>query len=252
MKKPELAILDGDILAWKAAFVAEEEGSLAISNLLSGLVHKWTPKGATDVVIALSCDKKHNFRRDVFPAYKDNRKDVYKPEHLTDCFDALKEEYSYLIYPKLEADDVLGIFCSEGEGISVTIDKDLRGVKGWHLNPEKEKEPVFISEEQAERWFCTQWMAGDSTDGIPGLWRVGVKTAEKFLDEWDTEDWHSKIRELYTEGKHVPQKEYEGVDDLYTVMGQCVRILSWENYDKDTQIITMWTPKDGLLEQQEI
>lgn len=245
MKKPKISMLDGDIIAWKAAFVSEEEGPMSIASLVSGLIDKWTPKD-TDAVITLSCSRGDNFRCKAFPAYKSNRKEAYKPTYLKDCFEHIKEEYNYLLYPQLEADDVMGIMCSRGEAIAVTIDKDLRGVPGWHFNPDKEKEPTLLTEQEADRWFCTQWMAGDSTDGIPGLWKVGKKTAEKYLEEWDEADWHDEIIKLYTEGKHVPQKEYEGVDDLCLAMGQCVWILRDKNYDEDTKKITMWSPKDGL------
>ena len=245
MKKPNKAILDGDIIAWKAAFVAEEEGPMAIRSLVSGIVDKWTPDGTVKVIIALSCKKKDNFRKDIFPAYKKNREGAYKPDCLSEVFNVMQEEHDCLIYPKLEADDVLGIYCSSGEGIAVTIDKDLKGVEGWHYNPEKEDEPRFVSDSEAEEWFCIQWMSGDSTDGIPGLWRVGKKTAEKFLDEWDEDEWHKNIIELYKEGKHVPQGDH-GLENISLVMGQCVRILSHTNYDKETKEITMWSPKDGL------
>jgi len=150
------------------------------------------------------------------------------------------------MYPTLEADDILGIHCSRGEAISVTIDKDLKGVPGWHFNPEKDKKPSYISNEEAERWFCIQWMAGDSTDGISGLWRVGKKTAEKFLDEWEYEDWYKNIVELYNEDKYKPKGKHD-VEDIAKAMGQCVRILRDGDYNlKDKEIINMWSPKDGL------
>jgi len=238
-------MIDGDIIAWKVAFVADIEGVMSIGSLITGLLNKWTPDCCDGTVIALSCPKSDNFRRDVYPGYKENREDAYKPEFLKDVFDFLIEEYDYMILPKLEADDILGIYASNGDAIAVTIDKDLKGVPGWHYNPDKDDEPVLISDDDAERWFCTQWMAGDSTDGLPGLWRIGRKRAEKLLDEWNVEEWHSNIIALYTDGKHVPENKH-GVDDLCTAMGQCVRILSHDDYDKETDTIRLWTPKDGL------
>jgi len=244
MKKPNKAILDGDILAWKIAFVVDAEGDLAVDGLLAGLVKKWTPDGIKEVKIALSSKK--NFRKKSLPAYKENRKDVYKPDSLSMVFQTIRDSHEYLVLPELEADDILGIYSSGGKAISVTIDKDLKGVPGWHFNPEKDKKPSYISNEEAERWFCIQWMAGDSTDGISGLWRVGKKTAEKFLDEWEYEDWYKNIVELYNEDKYKPKGKHD-VEDIAKAMGQCVRILRDGDYNlKDKEIINMWSPKDGL------
>jgi len=245
MKKPDKAVLDGDIIAWKTAYVADIEGNLAIDSLISRLVDKWTPDGASQIQVALSCGKKDNFRRKIFPGYKANREDAYRPDHLKDTFEAIRDTYDCLIFPRLEADDVLGIYASSGRGISVSIDKDLKGVHGWLYNPDKNDEPYYISPEEAERWFCTQWMSGDSTDGLPGLWRIGKKTAEKLLNEWDQESWHENIREMYVDGKHVPKNTYN-VDDMYNIMGQCVRILHEENYNIETNEIIPWKPKVGV------
>ena len=245
MKKPNKAILDGDIIVWKTAYVADAEGPMAIDSLLGNQVSKWTPDGMDSVEVALSCKKHDNFRKDIYPGYKENRAALYKPDCLVEVFDIIRDAYNCIELPKLEADDILGIQASAGESVAVTIDKDLRGVCGWHWNPDKEEEPIFITKEEAERWFCIQWMAGDSTDGIAGLWRVGKKKATKFLEEWDEEEWHSQILEMYSEGKHVPKNKHD-VDNLYEAMGQCVRILSHENYDFETNSILHWKPKVGI------
>jgi len=251
MKKPKKIILDGDIIAWKAAFVAEKEGVMSIDGLVEGLVDKWTPDDVDTVQIAISCTADTNFRRTIYPGYKENRVDVYKPEFLGDVFVALNTRHDCLMYPTLEADDILGIHASSGDAISVSLDKDLKGVHGWYYNPDKNDEPYYITKEEAELWFCTQWMTGDTTDGIPGLWRIGVKTAKKLLDEWETDEWHKNIQEMYAEGKHSPENKYE-VDDMALAMARCVRILQDGNYDIETKEITLWNPKLGYKKEQEI
>ena len=245
MKKPKIAILDGDIIAWKVAFVADIEGDLAIDSLLGGIINNWTPEDVTDIIVALS--HKKNFRKEVYPAYKANRKGQDKPDSLGRVFETIEESYNCLTYPKLEADDILGIYASRGHAISVSIDKDLKGVEGWLFNPDKDEEPRYISEEEAEKWFCIQWMSGDSTDGIPGMWRVGQKTAEKLLDSWEYADWYENILEMYEEEKYKPKKSADRLDNIAISMGQCVRILQDNNYDEDKkEITTMWDPKVGL------
>ena len=244
MKKPKLAVIDGDIIAWKSAFIADSEGALVIDSVISNLIKKWTPKGVTKVIVALS--DKANFRKDLFPDYKANRASVVKPDSLGASFEILRERYDTLTLPELEADDILGIYASSGKGISVSIDKDLKGVPGWYWNPEKDKKPYLIAPEDAEKWFCIQWMAGDSTDGIPGMWMIGKKKAEKLLDQCKDEQWHELITEMYKLEQHAPKKDYGEIDPC-VAMGQCVRILQCGNYDmKKKEITELWYPKVGL------
>lgn len=244
MKKPNKAVLDGDIIAWKAAFVADSEGDLAIDALLRGLVDKWTPDGVDHVVVALS--DKDNYRKELFPPYKSNRKDVCKPDSLIAVFETIRQSFDCLTWPTLEADDILGIMASSGEAISVSIDKDLKGVPGWLMNPDKDKEPRYITEDEADEWFHIQWMAGDSTDGVPGMWKIGAKTAEKLLNEWPKENWCENILDMYEEERYAPKDAYLKVDKPEIAMGQCVRILRDENYCIEEKEIThVWVPKVG-------
>ena len=131
--------------------------------------------------------------------------------------------------------------------MSVTIDKDLRGVPGWHYNPDKEEASVHISQEEADKFFLIQWMSGDSTDNIPGLWRIGHKRALSFLKKWEDEDTISNILDMYTNEKFIPKKtcNLEG-EDLALAMARCVRILRTGDYDESTQEIDLWVPKVGV------
>ena len=244
MKKPKLAVMDGDIIAWKSAFIADSEGPMTLDSIIGNIVRKWKPKGVKEFMIALS--DKENFRKKLFPDYKSNREEVVKPDSLGMAFDTIRERYDTLTLPELEADDILGIYASSGKGIAISIDKDLKGVPGWNWNPEKDKKPYLITEEEAEKWFCIQWMAGDTTDGIPGMWMIGKKKAEKYLDECKDEQWHELITEMYKLEQHAPKKDYGDIDPC-VAMGQCVRILQCNNYDmKKKEITELWYPKVGL------
>ncbi len=244
MDKPEIAVIDGDIIAWKSAFVADSGGSMVLDGVIGSLIRKWTPKGTKEIIVALS--DKANFRKELFPDYKSNRSSVVKPDNLGLAFETLRDRYEVETLPELEADDILGIYSSSGKGISISIDKDLKGVPGWYWNPEKDKQPYLITPEEAEKFFCVQWMAGDSTDGIPGMWMVGKKTAEKLLDGCIDEEWHELITEMYKLEQYAPRKDYGEIDPCIA-MGQCVRILQHTNYDmKKKEITELWHPKVGL------
>lgn len=69
------------------------------------------------------------------------------------------------------------------------------------------------------------------------------------MSEWEEEklDWHEEIMKLYKVEKYQP-KDACGLEsqELAIVMGQCVRILSTENFNLKTKELTLWSPKVGL------
>lgn len=245
-KIPTKALLDGDILAYQTAFWAEINDPDLFPQKLKKLIKSWTPTEANNIEIALSCSRQCNFRRTEWPKYKANRDDMYTPNYLHDVKDYILSNYKTKALPYIEADDILGIYTSANKTISVTIDKDLKSIQGWHFNPRKDKGLRYITKEEAYKFFCLQWMSGDSTDGIPGLWRIGPKKAEKLLDEWDIADWEDNIIEMYDTEKHrirdscgIPHPQ------IAVAMGRCVKILSKEDYTLRKQEIKLWEPKVG-------
>ena len=245
-KKPSKAILDGDAIAYLTAFWVETENGSGISQKIKSLMKKWTPKGITDITVALSCSRKDNYRRDFWPKYKANRDALYAPEFLGEVREELRAGYNTEELPRLEADDILGIYTSSNKAISVTIDKDLKCIPGWHFNPDKDKKLRYISKKAAKKFFYIQWMTGDSTDGIPGLWRIGPKKAEKMLDQWPEKDWDKNILELYASEKHRVREP--GDLDCFEsalAMARCVRILTSDSYNLKTKKISHWSPKSG-------
>jgi len=245
-KKPKRAMLDGDILVYQAAFWAEANDPDKFPDKLEKILKKWIPKGIEEYDVALSCSRDDNFRRKIWDRYKINRENMYVPEYLSYIKEYVRHNYNAIDLPNLEADDILGIYASSNQAVSVTIDKDLKGVHGWHFNPNKDKELRFITKKKAKRFFYKQWMAGDSTDGIPGLWRIGPKRADKLLNEWEEEDWDTNIIALYDTDKHRVRDEGEMSSlDIAKAMAWCVNILTTETYDLETEEIKLWEPIVG-------
>ena len=243
---PRKAILDGDIIKYHTAFWAEANNPDYFPVKLDSLVEKWTPSGVSDVVIALSCERKDNFRNKEWPNYKSNRKDSYIPEYIHDVYDFIVENYKCKLLPTLEADDILGIYASKHTHVAVTLDKDLLGVPGWHFNPNKDKDVRYISNEESDRFFCKQWMMGDSVDNIPGLWRLGPKKADKMLEEWDKKDWETNILSLYADLKYRIRDNCGLSDtDMAIAMARCVKILTKKEYNLRTKKIKPWNPIGG-------
>lgn len=244
-KSPKTAILDGDILCYRAAFWAESEGVEYLEERIQHDVKAWTPQGVTKIYIAMSCPRTKNFRRTVWPDYKAHR-DVNKqtPEHLSYAEEIIGR-YSLIIGDCYEADDIMGMRCSTNRAIAVTIDKDLRGVPGWHWNPDKEPEPVYVDSNTANFNFHIQWLTGDSTDNIPGIWKCGPAKAAKILEGVPPDQWTAKVLEAYSLAKDKDGNPYP--EGYALAMARCVRILRHKELDKKKQPI-LWLPKVGATD----
>ena len=123
--------------------------------------------------------------------YKANRKDNDRPYWYKRIRDYMIERWDAVVFEGIEADDALAIQqWAEDEydpqTIIATIDKDLLNVPGWHYNVLK-KDSGFVTFKDAQVNFYRQCLTGDTTDNIPGLYRVGKKKAEALIHEGMTE-----------------------------------------------------------------
>ena len=109
----------------------------------------------------------NNFRYDIYPEYKANRKDKPKPVHLQACRDYLVEAWNAEISDGCEADDLIGIAATNCEDpmafIICSIDKDLKMIAGNHYNFVT-KERVFVSPLDGLRSFYKQLILGDVSE----------------------------------------------------------------------------------------
>lgn len=241
MTEPKAAILDGDILAYRAAFFVETEGIEYLEERLNFDIASWTPPGVEKVYIALSCSRSDNYRRDYWPQYKAHR-DINKhmPEALPEAEQYVRTLGIPLSVPRLEADDLMGMMASSGKAIAVTIDKDLRSVPGWHWNPDKEEAPVLVDEALADRNFYTQWLTGDSTDNVPGIWKLGPKKAAALLDSTPPQNWPALVLATYEQKKDKDGNNYNL--DYAISQAICVRILRDGEYNKEDKTIRVYQP----------
>jgi len=132
-----------------------------------------------------------SFRNRLVESYKMNRTGVRLPEHLNACKKYLEKHYDATSEPgEYEADDLMAMDSVLGETIICSVDKDLRQIQGHHYNITSGA-ITWVDEEESWRNFYSQLLTGDSTDGIVGLKGVGPKTAEKILKGCHT------AREMY-------------------------------------------------------
>lgn len=198
MSKNKVALIDADILVYQAASSVEREydwgdgvwtvhadENLGIKKFDEKVEQIMDTAGADIAYLALS--DALNFRRDVLPTYKSNRKDTRKPLLWGRLRDYAHEEYSVFQRPKLEGDDILGILATakgliEGDKFIVTLDKDLKQIPGKHFRMKTPDDGIIeVSPGEADHFFYLQALMGDATDGYSGCPGIGIKKAEAIL-----------------------------------------------------------------------
>ena len=167
-----------------------------------------------------------NFRNEIYKDYKANRSDA--PDDLIPQFDFIRKSVLAFNLPSIEmlnyeADDLIATYVDQilKIGAKVTIvssDKDLMQLykKGVRIyDPMKNK---FIKEEDVQVKFGVtsdkvidvQSLAGDSSDNVPGVPGIGVKTAAELINKYGnlenllqkaTEIKQNKRRETILENK---------------------------------------------------
>ena len=196
-----------------------------------------------NIIVCLSDDK--NFRKEIYPEYKAKRKTVRKPV----AYHALKhwvmEEYPFLMYPKCEADDVMGIVATKPKAncIIVSDDKDMQTIPSKLY---RKGELVTISEHEADLYFFKQTLTGDVTDGYPGCPGYGDKTADKLLDKAVAEGtpWADQKQLNGIIWKHIVEayKAKELEEDYALTQARCARILRSSEWNDEKKEIKLWQP----------
>ena len=233
--------IDADIPAYQSSAAVEEvtdwgddfytlhsdlgDAKKAFTRIIDG----WATRFDAEPVLVYSSD--FNFRKTIYEQYKGNRKGTRKPIVYHPLVAWTKEKYDYEIYSDLEGDDTCGILGSEDpDGIVISIDKDMKTVKGITLfNPDH-----VVSEQIATYWHMCQTLTGDTTDGYPGCKGIGIKTANKILSEGL--NWVN-VFEAYD------SKGYPSDDAL--VQGRVAKILDYklfEAHKKGTPYGECWEP----------
>ena len=238
-------VIDGDMILYRAAHASEVETKWCDSfwtlhtdeadlrqKAEESIEHIERKTGATKTIMAFSDDK--TFRYDIYPEYKGNRKNKRKPMGLKDLKEWLTSKYETLIWDNLEADDVIGIYCTRNpNAIAVSGDKDFATLPITWYNHLKDETRV-ITPAEAKFNHLVQTLTGDSVDGFEGIKGVGPVTARKHLHKGGT-SW-ANIVELY-EAKDLTE------DDALLTARLCY-ILQDGDYNEKTKDIKLWLPSN--------
>lgn len=186
------AIIDGDSIVYACAFAydasTERNGvEEPIANLYGGV--KATIEsllrevGATQYELFLT--GQGNFRDSVYPEYKGNRKDSVQPTRKHEVRDYMIRHKGAMVVDGMEADDACGMAMYAlpvSRTVLIRQDKDFDMIRGnqFHWHKAHRANGIFnISEIEADRNLYRQILKGDSTDNIPGLFKLTGKKATK-------------------------------------------------------------------------
>lgn len=246
-------LVDADIVAYKVACVNQEEFDWGDTGSSTFLNHE-EAKRQTDDLIAKYCEatKAHhvivcltdpvNFRKQLNPTYKHNRKDKVPPALLAWTKEYLADEYRSFIRPRLEADDVMGILATSGDRfvkgkrIIVSEDKDMRTIPCLLYNPNHPDQGVQrINKLDSKRFLMWQVICGDQTDGYPGCPGIGPESvwAEDILGATLAELWDTVLMAYASKGL----TETDAI-----LQARMARILQDGDYNYKTKGIRLWNP----------
>lgn len=208
-KKPILALIDGHALAYRAYFglsstfnTSKGEATHAVYGFINILLSIWKEYHPEALIVAF--DLGPTFRHQVYRNYKatrekmpdDLRKQMKRIEQLVRAFNipiATREDY--------EADDVIGTLASQAtardvETLIVTGDRDMLqlvspSIKVVTSGRNFSDRVVYDQAGIQERYGLSpaqlvdlKSLAGDDSDNIPGVARIGEKTGIKLLQQY--------------------------------------------------------------------
>ena len=209
MSKEKLLLVDGSSYLYRAFHALPDLRSsdgrptgaiYGVLNMLQKLIKSERP----DYLSVVFDTPAKTFRHDIFPDYKANRQKT--PEDLIAQIEPLHQLIINLGLPLIavdgvEADDVIGTLALEADkkGIKTLIatgDKDMAQLvtenihlidtmKDLRMGPAEVKEKFGI---QPDRFIDYLTLAGDTSDNIPGVEKVGPKTAIKWINEYGSLD----------------------------------------------------------------
>jgi DNA polymerase I len=205
MSNPSLVLVDGSYYLFRAYHAMPDftnssgEPTGAIYGVIN-MLHKLHDNYMPDYFAVVFDAKGKNFRNDMYPEYKANRPPM--PDDLSCQISPLHEiirakGIPLLIIDNVEADDVIATLAksAQREGIDTVIstgDKDLAQIVNDQINllntmtnvrldPAGVKDKFGVSPDRIIDYLA---LVGDTADNVPGIPKVGPKTAAKWLSEY--------------------------------------------------------------------
>jgi DNA polymerase-1 len=208
-KNSPLVLVDGSSYLYRAFHAmpnltnsrGEATGAVyGVTNMLRRLIKDYDPRYMAVVFDA----KGRTFRDDLYPEYKATRPPM--PDELRSQIEPIHEivramGIELLVVDGVEADDVIGTLARQAaergmDTVVSTGDKDLAQLVNEHVTlintmTDTLSDPQGVVEKfgvPPERIIDYLTLVGDTSDNIPGVPKVGPKTAAKWLEEYGSLD----------------------------------------------------------------
>ena len=214
MTQKTLLLVDGSSYLYRAFFAGGEtmsttlpDGTVQKTGAIRIMVNMMTSlrrEVPADYAVCVFDAKGPTFRDAWYPAYKANRSPM--PDELRSQIDPIHEVVRLLgwpvvVVPGVEADDVIGTLAvmAAAQGTKVIIssgDKDLSQLVNEHITiidtmSGKVRDVAGVTAEfgvPPSLMVDYQTLVGDTVDNVPGVAKVGPKTAAKWLQEYGSLD----------------------------------------------------------------
>ncbi|SLN18768.1 DNA polymerase I [Oceanibacterium hippocampi] len=186
---------------------------LGFCNMLQKLIDDTKVDGSVSHLAVVFDSARKTFRNDIYPEYKANREAA--PEDLVPQFSLIRDATRAFSVHSIEregyeADDIIATFVARArtigaEVVIVSSDKDLMQLVGdgvTMLDPMKNRivdlpEVLEKFGVAPDRVVDVQSLAGDSTDNVPGVPGIGIKTAAQLINEYgDLESLLARAAEI--------------------------------------------------------
>jgi len=209
----KIFLIDGSALYYRSYFAfirnplinSKGENTSATFGFLSSMV-KLIEDEKPEYLAVVFDTKEPTFRHDIYPEYKATREKM--PEEMAAQYPRLVdtlEKLNFVILQKegYEADDIIGTiskrFARQDKDVYIVSgDKDMAQLVNDHVflySPGKSNQPPEILDRKGvieklgiEPEQIIDWLAlmGDKSDNIPGIPKVGEKTAVNILKEYES------------------------------------------------------------------
>jgi DNA polymerase-1 len=211
MKQPQLILIDGSSYLYRAFYVPQLKRMQTASGQPTGavfgvinMIKSLNAEYPDSNIVAIFDAKGKNFRHELYQDYKANRPSM--PDELRSQIAYVHAAVKALglplvAVPGVEADDVIGTYAKQAseEGQTVLVassDKDLAQIVNQKVNLIDTMKKVILDEAGVVEKFGVRpdqiidylALMGDTSDNIPGVPKVGPKTAVKWIAEYGSLD----------------------------------------------------------------
>ena len=211
MPQNTLILIDGSSFLFRAFYVPQLKRMTTTSGQPTGavfgtinMIKSLQSEYPQAQLVAIFDAKGKNFRHEIYEEYKANRPPM--PDELRSQVEYVHQAIAALgiplvIEPEVEADDVIGTYAKQAEqqGAKVLIassDKDLAQVVTANVHMVDTMKKIVLDEAGVVEKFGVRpeqiidylTLMGDSSDNVPGVPKVGPKTAVKWIKEYGSLD----------------------------------------------------------------